>query len=117
MAKGKSKLAKVIIPDNELCEACELLRNVKAAKEEHIAKNPILYGKIIKDKRYKDVSFNENNGGLKATHIGHNLDKTKGWYETLVQEVGYKNGHSGILEEEPQNIYKKKSCEGIWDFL
>ena len=76
-----------------------------------------MYGKLIKDEKYKDVTFDEKNGGLKATHIGHNLDKDKGWYETTIQDVGYKHGHSVILEEEPQNVYKGKSCEGLWDNL
>ncbi len=116
IARGKVRLAKSI-PDNELCAACRLLRSIKDVQKEQIEKNRSLYGKLVKDEKYKDVSFDEKNGGLKATHIGHNFDKDKGWYETSIQEAGYKNGHSVVLEEEPQNIYKKKSCEGLWDNL
>ena len=116
IAKGKIKLAK-FIPENELCAACKLLRCIKDVQNEHIEKNRSLYGKLIKDDKYKDVDFDEKNGGLKATHIGHNLDKDKGWYETTIQDVGYKHGHSVILEDEPQNVYKGKSCEGLWDDL
>lgn len=116
IAKGKIKLAKAV-PENELCAACKLLRCIKDVQNEHIEKNRSLYGKLIKDDKYKDVAFDEKNGGLKATHIGHNLDKEKGWYETTIQDVGYKHGHSVILEDEPQNVYKGKSCEGLWDDL
>ena len=116
IAKGKIKLAR-FVPENELCAACKLLRSIKDVQYEHIEKNRSLYDKLIKDDKYKDVAFDENNGGLKATHIGHNLDKDKGWYETTIQDVGYKHGHSVILEEEPQNVYKGKSCEGLWDDL
>lgn len=116
IAKGKIKLAK-FIPENELCAACKLLRSIKDVQYERIEKNRSLYDKLIKDDKYTDVAFDENNGGLKATHIGHNLDKDKGWYETTIQDVGYKHGHSVILEEEPQNVYKGKSCEGLWDDL
>ena len=115
IAKGKLNLA--FVPDNELCAACKLLRCVKDVQKEHIEKNRSLYGKLINDNKYKDVAFNEKNGGLKATHIGHNLDKDKGWYETTIQDVGYKHGHSVILEEEPQNVYRGKSCEGLWNDL
>ncbi len=76
-----------------------------------------MYNKLIKDEKYKDVYFDDKNGGLKATHVNHCLDKNKGWYETSIQEVGYKHGYSVILEEEPQNVFMKKSCEGLWDNL
>lgn len=75
------------------------------------------YRKYLLDPNYRDVAFNVENSGLKATHVGHNLDKDKGWYETTIQDVGYKYGHSVILEKEPQNVYKGKSCEGFWDAL
>lgn len=54
--------------------------------------------------------------GGKATHKDHNFDKEKGWYETSIQNVGFKNGHSVILGEEPQNLYGEKSCEGTSQF-
>lgn len=116
IAKGKFKLARTV-PENNLCAACKLLRCIRDVQNEHIEKNRSLYGKLIKDDKYKDVAFDEKNGGLKATHIGHNIDKDKGWYETTIQDVGYKHGHSVILEDEPQNVYKGKSCEGLWDDL
>lgn len=33
IAKGKAKLAKAFIPDNELCQACQLVREIAKAKE------------------------------------------------------------------------------------
>lgn len=64
---------------------------------------------------YKNVGFNIYTGAIRATHNGHNLDKKKGWYETAVQDAGFKEGHSVILEKEPQNVYGKRSTEGLWD--
>ena len=66
---------------------------------------------------YKDVQFDIYTGAVKATHKGHNFNKDKGWYETTVQNVGYKAGNAVILEEEPQNEYKKRSTEGVWNKL
>ena len=64
---------------------------------------------------YKNAGFNIYTGAVRATHIGHNLDKKKGWYETAVQDAGFKEGHSVILEKEPQNVYGKRSTEGLWN--
>ena len=115
IAKGNLKLAKTFIPDNELCEACKVIREMKAKLKQRIEQNGKIYNQLINDPNYTDVHFNKNNGGLKATHIKHNLDRQKGWYEKAVQDVGYKSGHSVILEEEIQNVYRQKSCEGLFD--
>lgn len=64
---------------------------------------------------YIDIAFNENNGGLKATHINHTFDTEKGWYEKRVQEVGYLNGYEVILENECHNILNFRNTEGTWD--
>lgn len=61
------------------------------------------------------MHINIYTGAVRAMHKGHNLDKKKGWYETAVQDAGFKEGHSVILEKEPQNAFKKKSTEGTWD--
>ena len=115
IAKGKIDLA--FVPENEVCAACRLIRSINNAQKKRIEKNKSLYNKLVNDGKYKDVAFDETSGGLKATHNEHNLDKKKGWYETSIQNVGYKHGHSVVLEAEPQNIYKKKYCEGKWDDL
>lgn len=44
------------------------------------------YRKYKNDINYKDVKFNVVTLGLKATHVGHNFDKGKGWYETTIQD-------------------------------
>lgn len=44
------------------------------------------YRKYKNDINYKDVEFNVVTLGLKATHVGHNFDKGKGWYETTIQD-------------------------------
>ena len=73
------------------------------------------YQKLLADSNYKEVEFDEKTGGLKATHINHNFDKHGGKYEIHVQNVGYRNGHSVILEEENHTNYKVKNVEGKWD--
>lgn len=64
---------------------------------------------------YIDVAFNPDNGALKATHIGHNFDRKKGWYEKKVQEVGYKAGHEVILENEKFGNIGERFTEGTWN--
>ena len=109
IAKGKLKLAK---PSNEVCEACKMVHkccdlSIKAS-EKQIAQNRKQFEILSNDKNYKDVSFDPQNGGLKATHLQHNFDKNKGWYEVNVQTAGYRNGHSVIFGPEPHNLYKSR---------
>ena len=79
--------------------------------------NKALYQKLKEDKNYINVEFDKTTGGVKATHIGHNFDKKKGWYEKNTQDIGYKNGNVVIFLEELHNQYKIKSSEGIWNGL
>ena len=116
IAKGKLKLGK---PSNEVCEACQMVHkccdlSIKSS-EKQIAQNRKQFEILSNDKNYKDVSFDPQNGGLKATHLQHNFDKNKGWYEVNVQTAGYRNGHSVIFGPEPHNLYKSRKCEGTWD--
>ena len=71
--------------------------------------------RVNKNNDYYDTKFNIYTGSLKATHINHNFDPNKGWYERYVQEAGYKSNHAVVLENEPQNIFKARSTEGVWD--
>ncbi len=73
------------------------------------------YERLLNDPNYTDVAFDEKSGGVKATHIGHNFDHLKGDYEKTVQDIGFRNGHSVILGDEPQNRFGERSCEGLWD--
>ena len=73
------------------------------------------YARYKTNEDYIGAALNYLTWGVKATHRGHNFDKRKGWYETAVQDAGYNAGHRVILEDEPQDVYKKKSCEGLWD--
>ena len=107
IAKGKINLARPL--DNELCEACRLLRSVNREK------NKAEYNRLLNDPEYKDVGFHEESGGVKATHINHSFDGDKGWYEKRVQTAGFINGHSVILGEEHHEIYKHRNTEGLWD--
>lgn len=89
----------------------------KPAKEGNyiIEQRRIEYQELLNDPDYNDVSYNETNGGLKATHVDHNFDKNKGWYERIVQNVGYASGHSVILGAEHQGIYQHRNNEGTWN--
>ena len=72
-----------------------------------------LYKKLLADTQYKDIDFNWSTGGLKATHIDHHFDKKGGLYEKHVQIIGFKEGHSIILESEKG--FNTKRNEGLWD--
>jgi hypothetical protein len=73
------------------------------------------YIKLKTNNNYIDVVYNNENGGLMATHKEHCFDKDKGYYEKNVQEIGYKYGHIVILEKEDHSLYKVKHTDGTWD--
>lgn len=108
IAKGKLGLA--FVTENELCAACHLIRIVKDQKKSD-------YQRLQNNPEYENVQYHELSGGVMATHINHNFDKDKGWYEKNVQKASFLNGHSVILEAEYHNIYKHRNCEGLWDGL
>lgn len=72
-----------------------------------------LYNQIRLDKNYYNVEFDKKKCCLRATHIGHNFDKTGGEYEKHVQNAGYKSGHSVILGDE--RGLDSRHTEGLWD--
>ena len=111
IAKGKEKLAKQSVPENELCQACRLIRTINQAQ------NKAEYNRLLNNPSYHDVQYHDPSGGVKATHREHNFDSDKGWYEKNVQTAGFLSGHSVILEAEYHNIYKHRNCEGLWDGL
>jgi len=73
-----------------------------------IQENRTEYERLIKDKNYEDVKFNDRTGALYAKHIDHNFDKTKspfkgltrGDYEKNTVNVLYNNGKKVILNSE-----------------
>ena len=75
------------------------------------------YQRLKDDKDYTGVDFGWGNGGLKATHKDHNFDKAKGIYEKTTRDVGFKNGHSVILESERGKGIGENYTEGLWDNL
>lgn len=84
---------------------------------QHIWNRRKEYISYLQNPNYLDVSFNYDNGGLKALHRQHNIDSDKGWYETFVQDIGYRNGHKVILESETGKGIGKSYTEGTWDNL
>ena len=101
------------LPAGKLCQACRLLHECyrnKTAKTEYrrIQNNKKLYDRLSKDKRYKDVEFNPENGALKATHLGHNTGNDTGFLlEKKLVDALFKCGHSIILCDE-----QKKGKDG-----
>lgn len=99
-------------PTDKKCQVCDEIRRQAA-----ITQNREKYKQLLQDSNYQDVIFDEANGGLKASHIGHNFDKKGGVYELHVQEAGFKSGHAVILENEQNHKYKVRHTEGTWDYL
>lgn len=87
----------------------------KAWDERKMERRRELYQKYKNDPDYENVEFNEKTGALKATHVEHNFDKNKGDYEVTVQDVGFANGHSVILESEFHGEKYQRFTEGTWD--
>lgn len=71
------------------------------------------YRQYRDDTNYEDVKMNWDNGGMMATHNGHNFAKIGGLYEKQVQNAGYNNGDHVILEDE--RGFDVKHTEGLWN--
>lgn len=80
-------------------------------EKERIMANRKEYEQLLHNTEYKDVVFDEKNGGLKATHIGHIIHKgekeqlffdglTSTDLEKECQEQLFKMGHKAILSDE-----------------
>lgn len=104
-------------PENGSIATEKGVSEMKTKEHERIEANRREYERLLADPDYTDVEFNPKNGGLKAKHKNHNIDKDKGWYELEVQETAYQHGHSVILEEEIHTIQGKKNVEGLFDGL
>lgn len=74
--------------------------------------NKETFNKLIADKNYFDVVFNDISGGVKATHKDHKFDKVRGHYEKEVQDILHLQGRKIILEPE---IRVTKNIEGFLD--
>lgn len=110
------------------CDNCEISNKCKEKMDSFtLIKSKISIGEYQKrkaeadrlknDPNYENVQFNPETGALKATHINHNIDDNKGWYEIKVQDVGYNHGHTVILEEENHSEHNKTHVEGTWNGL
>ncbi|MBQ7389239.1 MAG: hypothetical protein IJW01_07710 [Paludibacteraceae bacterium] len=92
------------------CNACKRVN--KEIDRQRIIANRKEYERLKKDPNYFDVEFNEKTGGVKATHIGHNLDKVGGKYELDTLIAGVKAGNIVVLENEKG---EGKHTEGLWN--
>lgn len=102
----------------------EVIALGKRLKEEveRIEKRRAEFEKLLANKDYLDVAFDEKTGGLKATHRLHSFDKVTGKYEKEAQNILYSQGHSIILEKEladkgEQIIDGIKHIDGTLDFI
>ncbi len=93
------------------------LKETTREEVRRILDNAQEYQRLKDDKDYTGVDFGWGNGGLKATHKDHNFDKAKGIYEKTTRDVGFKNGHSIILESERGKGIGENHTEGLWDNL
>ena len=87
------------------------------SKKDFIKYRCAQYEALKQNALYKNVQFNEKNGGISATHQGHNLDPRGGRYEQIAQRCGFLRGSSVVLEEGRCDEYGVKKCEGFWDHL
>lgn len=78
----------------------------------HYEHNKAIYNRLKEDENYFDVEFNEKTGGVKATHIDHNLDKVGGKYELDTLIAGVKAGNIVVLENEKG---EGRHTEGLWN--
>ena len=105
---GACELKLSFNPKREVCKVCLFLD-----KEKRYQYNKDLYDKLSKDPKYTDVEFDEETGGLVATHRGHNkqennkekfkfADKkmTGAELEIEAKDILYKAGHSVIFCDE-----------------
>lgn len=76
--------------------------------------NKALYNRLKEDENYFDVEFDEKSGGVKATHVGHNIhdsDNVQTFFngmkpadlERECQNLLFKWGHTTILRDEFHN--------------
>lgn len=102
-------------PSSTQCQACRAILQNMEKEIKRREENRKEYERLKKDSDYTKVEYDEASGGIKATHKEHTFDQNTGWYETTVQDVGMKNGHTVVLEREIHTIYKKRNTEGRWD--
>ena len=90
------------------CNSCRKVEKVvkESTREEKLRRKRIdenrkLYDKLSKDSRYKDVEFDPETGGVKATHRGHNEGEDVGFVrERKLVDKLFSDGHSVILLDE-----------------
>jgi hypothetical protein len=85
------------------------------AAQQRILANEREYIRLKADPNYTNVKFDGKTGGLMATHINHNFDLQKGWYEKTVQKIAYENGNAVIFGQENTGEYLKRHIEGTWN--
>jgi hypothetical protein len=94
--------------EGDRCKAKQVVQNMQqASKAALIKKRKEEFEVYNTDDNYKNVLFDKENGGLKATHIKHNVNKNTAMYESPVQDILYKSGNKIIFEDESDGSKKK----------
>lgn len=103
------EMARRTPPASELCAACRLIRERQQQRD--TARD--IYRRLKDDPDYTDVHFDEQTGGVKATHRGHTQHtskKERTYFNGLTgddlerhcQDQLYRTGHTAILRDESQ---------------
>ena len=114
----KSTRLRIFSNKQKNCYQCANI--IKAIKEAKLA--PVIeeYERLRADENYTDVKIDRKSGGLKATHIGHNIHSEPneerffgGKYSSTdlefeCQERLFKMGHKAILCDESKEYQGKK---------
>ena len=111
----KNKMKASFRNEKKHCYECDKIDDAIPDERERKQKRWQDYIALKGNNLYKNVRFNKSNNGLAATHVRHNFDGKKGWYERSVQNIGFNEGHKVILEEEIHTIQGKRNTEGTWD--
>jgi len=97
---------------NERCKVCILLRVINEEKKKKRDNNKQSYEYYLKNPEYINVDFNQESGGLMATHKDHLFDHLRGKYEIEVQNILFNHGDKIIFESEKGKDIDEKYFEG-----
>jgi SPP1 gp7 family putative phage head morphogenesis protein len=96
---------KVIFPPNHPYRKVQealggVLNSLPSPKAKHIEERRQEYLKLKSDNQYEDIVFNEENGGLKATHVLHSFNNKTGHFEKEARDLLFKESNKVILQKE-----------------
>ncbi len=93
--------------------AKQVIEQQAAERTEHYTE----YERLKGDPNYTDVEYDPVTGGVRASHVEHNLNAVGGKYEIEAQLAGFRAGHIVIFGPENNSEYHKRHTEGTWNGL